>query len=134
MGLLVSLLFSLVPLLEVRRVKPLLLLRALDSQGAPVGQPDRGTPVPGVLDSAWVRRAPTDWRRCVRHGGARGRRRLAGGVAPVALIVCGGFAGISLVLHGVALVVRAVRPLAAAPVSAAARRRQPAPARATRPG
>ena len=32
-GLLVSLLFSLVPLLEVRRVKPLLLLRGGDASG-----------------------------------------------------------------------------------------------------
>jgi len=117
-GLLVSLLFSLVPLLEVRRVKPLLLLRALDSQGAPAGQPDHGRPFPAALIPAWVKRADP--------------AQIAAGVfvtaalvavaawqaasLPVALVVCGGFAGISLILHGVgALVVRAVRPLAAAP-------------------
>jgi putative ABC transport system permease protein len=117
-GLLVSLLFSLVPLLEVRRVKPLLLLRSLDSQGAPVGQPDRGRSFPASLIPAWVRRADP-----VQIGAAVFVTAALVAVAAwqaaslgVALIVCGGFAGISLVLHGVgALVVRAVRPLAAAP-------------------
>jgi putative ABC transport system permease protein len=56
-GLLVSLLFSLVPLLEVRRVKPLLLLRSLDTQGAPAGLVTRKRRFPAALVPASVSRA-----------------------------------------------------------------------------
>ena len=114
-GLLVSLLFSLVPLLEVRRVKPLLLLRVAgygERRRQPAKRSWRDSLVP-----AWVA-APirSRSRPAARHGRARRAGRLAGGVAQVALVVCGGFAGIALVLHGAgALLVRAVRPLAAAP-------------------
>jgi putative ABC transport system permease protein len=114
-GLLVSLLFSLVPLLEVRRVKPLLLLRSLDTAAAPrpVARSWRDAMLP-----AWVRTADP-----VQIGAAAivtaALVALAAWQASsirVALIVCGGFAGIALVLHGAgALLVRAVRPLAAAP-------------------
>ncbi len=117
-GLLVSLLFSLVPLLEVRRVKPLLLLRALDAQGAPAGQIERARRFPAALVPAWLSRADP-----VQIGAAFLVTAALVAVAAwqagsirVALVVCGGFAGISLVLHGVgALVVRAARPLAATP-------------------
>jgi putative ABC transport system permease protein len=117
-GLLVSLLFSLVPLLEVRRVKPLLLLRSLDTQGAPAGLIKEKRRFPAALVPAWVSRADP-----VQIGAALFVSAALVAVAAwqaaslrVALVVCGGFAGISLVLHGVgALVVRAVRPLAAAP-------------------
>ena len=114
-GLLVSLLFSLVPLLEVRRIKPLLLLRALDtsSSGPLAQQPARRFPaslIPGAL-----RRADP-----VQIGAAVAVTVALIGIAAwqaasvrVALVVCGGFAGIALVLHGAGvLLVRAVRPLA----------------------
>ena len=114
-GLLVSLLFSLVPLLEVRRVKPLLLLRSLDQLNA---GPAGATSWRSAVLPAWLRRAdPVQI--------AAGTVVTAALVAlaawqasslEVALIVCGGFAGIALVLHGAgALLVRAVRPLASAP-------------------
>ena len=114
-GLLVSLLFSLVPLLEVRRVKPLLLLRSLDTVMAPpAGKRSwRDSMVP-----AWVRRAdPVQ----IAAGGIVTAALVAlaawqAASITVALVVCGGFAGIALVLHGAgALLVRAVRPLAATP-------------------
>jgi len=115
-GLLVSLLFSLVPLLEVRRVKPLLLLRSLDTvnlPGLPASRSWRSRLIP-----AWVRRADP-----VQIGAATVVTAALVALAawqaasiPVALIVCGGFAGIALVLHGAgALLIRAVRPLAATP-------------------
>ena len=114
-GLLVSLLFSLVPLLEVRRVKPLLLLRSLDTvMPPPAGKRSwRDSMVP-----AWVRRAdPVQ----IAAGGIVTAALVAlaawqAASITVALVVCGGFAGIALVLHGAgALLVRAVRPLAATP-------------------
>lgn len=104
-GLLVSLLFSLVPLLEVRRVKPLLLLRG-------------GTSASGI----GPRRSVREW--------LAGIDRVQAGVGvlvavalilvaswqaaslEVGLIVCGGFAGVALVLHGAGVaLVRLVRPL-----------------------
>ena len=117
-GLLVSLLFSLVPLLEVRRVKPLLLLRGADVM----------TPVLPATASAgrkglrrWI---PAAVRRADPVQVAASIAVTAALVAvaawqaaslPVALAVCGGFAGVALVLHGAgALLVRAVGPLVAA--------------------
>ena len=115
-GLLVSLLFSLVPLLEVRRVKPLLLLRGGTTAGltGPAGYPPWWTAA-GVR----ARLAAMDW---TQAGAA-----VLVGVALVAVagwqaaslkvggIVCGGFAGVALVLHIVSTVaVRAVRPVARA--------------------
>ena len=113
-GVLVSLLFSLVPLLEVRRVKPLLLLRGADT-------------VVSVMPPA----AGPWWRRWRPAQLLAGVDRLQAGAAVavtaaliavaawqasslrVALAVCGGFAGVALVLHAAgALLVRAVRPLA----------------------
>jgi len=117
-GLLVSLLFSLVPLLEVRRVKPLLLLRSLDTQGAPAGLATAKRPFPAFLLPAWLSRADPVQIAAALFVSAALIAVAAWQAAslPVALVVCGGFAGISLILHGVgALVVRAVRPLAAAP-------------------
>jgi putative ABC transport system permease protein len=98
-GLLVSLLFSLVPLLEVRRVKPLLLLR-------------------GGMDA--VPAARVDW---VQVGTAVAVSASLVAIAAwqaasftVGAIVCIGFAGVALVLHlaGMGLV-RAVAPLSTAP-------------------
>jgi putative ABC transport system permease protein len=114
-GLLVSLLFSLVPLLEVRRVKPLLLLRALDTLSPPpaVARGWRNRMIPN-----WLRRAdPVQIAAAALVTAAL--VALAAWQASsiqVALVVCGGFAGIALVLHGAgAVLVRAVRPLAATP-------------------
>jgi putative ABC transport system permease protein len=94
-GLLVSLLFSLVPLLEVRRVKPLLLLRA----ATPARRFDWLQVAAGAVVAASLV-AIASWQAASLKLGA---------------IVCGGFAGIGVVLYiaGTA-VVRAVRPLAAA--------------------
>jgi putative ABC transport system permease protein len=92
-GLLVSLLFSLVPLLEVRHVKPSLLLR-------------QDIPPPPTFD--WVKWAFT---------GAVAASLVAvaswqAGSVEVGLLLSGGFVAIAFVLHlaGVALV-RAVQPL-----------------------
>ena len=114
-GLLVSLLFSLVPLLEVRRVKPLLLLRSLDTVMPP---PSGKRPWREAMVPAWVRRADPIQ---IAAGGIVTAALVAlaawqAASITVALVVCGGFAGIALVLHGAgALLVRAVRPLAATP-------------------
>lgn len=92
-GLLVSLLFSLVPLLEVRHVKPSLLLR----DEARHRRPDAvqvlvSVFVVGALVALTVWQAG-NWR--------------------IGLVVAAGFAGTALVLHlaGI-LVIRAIRPLA----------------------
>ena len=105
-GLLVSLLFSLVPLLEVRRVKPLLLLRGGTSM-APTAGPrrsfgewlrgiDRVQAAAGVLVSIALVLVAS-WQAASFEVGA---------------IVVGGFTALALILHftGVALV-RLVRPL-----------------------
>ena len=115
-GMLVSLLFSLVPLLEVRRVKPLLLLRGGTVAGlagahvypawwrlagirARLAQIDPVQAVAAVLVSAALV-AVASWQAAsVRVG----------------LYVCGGFAGIAFILHLVSSgIVRAVRPIARA--------------------
>ena len=117
-GLLVSLLFSLVPLLEVRRVKPLLLLRGSDTTAgaALTTTPRRRFPL-SLMPAALLRAD------MVQVGATVAVSAALVGVAAwqaaswtVALVVCGGFAGIALILHGAgALLVRAVRPLAIAP-------------------
>jgi putative ABC transport system permease protein len=113
-GMLVSLLFSLVPLLEVRRVKPLLLLR---------GGTTAGLPGPA--------RYPAWWRLAGIRARLAGIDRVQAAAAllvsaalvavaswqaaslRVGLYVCGGFAGIAFVLHLVSTgIVRAVRPVA----------------------
>jgi putative ABC transport system permease protein len=92
-GLLVSLLFSLVPLLEVRHVKPSLLLRQ---------------------DAA--RPATFDWLKWGVTAGVAGAlvavASWQAGSVEVGLLLSGGFVGIALVLHlaGAGLV-RAVQPL-----------------------
>ena len=107
-GLLVSLLFALVPLLEVRRVKPLLLLRE-ETSGPPSGAGDLRGRV-----RAWL--AQVDWLRVA-----------VGGLVSVALallaswqaaswrigfIVSVGFVVVTLTLFATgAALVRAVRPL-----------------------
>jgi putative ABC transport system permease protein len=116
-GLLVSLLFSLVPLLEVRRVKPLLLLRGGGLHTSPTRSPGSARRLWGFIPDA-VRRAD----RLQVAAAVLVTAALVGVAAwqaaswPVALAVCGGFAVVALVLHGAgALLIRAVRPLATAP-------------------
>ncbi len=113
-GLLVSLLFSLVPLLEVRRVKPLLLLRGGTTAGltGPAGYPGWWTAA-GIR----ARLARVDWTQAgaaVLVGGALvGVAAWQAASLRVGLIVCAGFAGVALVLHiAAATVVRVVRPVA----------------------
>jgi putative ABC transport system permease protein len=98
-GVLVSLLFSLVPLLEVRRMKPLLLLRGTD-MAMGVGRIDwTQVAVTAVVSAALVGVAA--WQAASWQ---------------VGLIVCGGFAAVALILHGAGIaLIRAVRPLTAAP-------------------
>jgi putative ABC transport system permease protein len=124
-GLLVSLLFSLVPLLEVRRIKPLLLLRGTDWSPGRAGSAGlRGfpfsllpSPLTALLPAALTRADPLQVATTVVVSIAL--VAIAAWQAAslrVALVVCGGFAGIALILHGAgALLVRAVRPLASAP-------------------
>ena len=113
-GILVSLLFALVPLLDVRRVKPLLLIRGLDAL------PGAIAPAPGMrrsLRGLWQR---IDW---VQVGATLAVSAALVGVAAwqaaslrVGAIVSIGFAGVALLLHIAGLVlVRAVKPLALAP-------------------
>jgi putative ABC transport system permease protein len=113
-GMLVSLLFSLVPLLEVRRVKPLLLLRGGTTVGltGPAGHPGWWTPA-GIR----ARLAAADWTQVVAAVVVAGALvAVAGWQAAslrVGLIVCGGFAAVAFVLHLASSgIVRAVRPVA----------------------
>ena len=98
-GLVVSVLFALAPLLEVRRVKPLILLRGLDAQMPRGGVDWIQAGVIAIVVVALVSVAAwqaASWK--------------------VGLIVSGGFAVVSLLLHGAGiLLVRAVRPLASTP-------------------
>jgi putative ABC transport system permease protein len=92
-GLLVSLLFSLVPLLDVRHVKPSLLLR----DEARSHRPDLTQIIVTVVVVAGLV-ALTVWQ--------------AGSVR-IGLVVAGGFAATAIVLHySGSLLIRAVRPLA----------------------
>ena len=115
-GLLVSLLFSVVPLLEVRRVKPLLLLRGGMTGGMPGG----------VALPAWWRWAGMRARIAALDPAqviaavivSAALIAIAGWQAAslkVGAIVCGGFGALAFVLHLVSTgVVFAVRPVARA--------------------
>lgn len=117
-GLLVSLLFALVPLLEVRRIKPLLLLRGGDSAAG--AQPGGASRVPGTRIAARARAyaGSIDW---LQVGAAVLVLAALVGVASwqaaslrAGAIVFAGFAAVTLVLYVAAwAVVRAVAPLAA---------------------
>jgi putative ABC transport system permease protein len=121
-GLLVSLLFALVPLLEIRSVKPLLLLRGLDTSLAgaalPPGPAGGGfARIPGRAAAA-LRRA--DWLQ-VGAGALTAAALVAvatwqAGSLFAGAVVTLGFAAVALVLYAAAwLFVRAVMPLASAP-------------------
>jgi putative ABC transport system permease protein len=96
-GVLVSLLFSVVPLLQVRLVKPSLLLRDESAK-------------PGGID--WERWAAI----LLVSAGLVGLTAWQAASLEVGLVVCGGFCGVALVLQWAGrLLVRAVAPLAGAP-------------------
>jgi putative ABC transport system permease protein len=122
-GLLVSLLFALVPLLEIRSVKPLLLLRGLETS---LGGPSLAPPGPaGGFVTRLLARAATAGRRAdwlqVGAGALTAAALVAvatwqAGSLRAGAVVTLGFAGVALVLYGAAWVfVRAVMPLASAP-------------------
>jgi len=106
-GLLVSLLFALVPLLEARRVRPLVLLRD-------------DAPAFGVTTASGTtaqRRGQWDWVQILAGGAvAAALVSLASWQAAsfrTGLIVSGGFLAVVVILHLVGLLlIRAVRPLA----------------------
>jgi putative ABC transport system permease protein len=109
-GLLVSLLFALVPLMEVRHVKPLLLLRN-----------DRPPVVVRSLNGWRERlrrvRTETDWARVAAivavSAALVATASWQAASLEAGLSVCAGFAGVALVLHLTGLgLVRMVRPLA----------------------
>jgi putative ABC transport system permease protein len=115
-GLLVSLLFSLVPLLEVRRVKPLLLLRGGSTAG--MGGPS-AQPAWWRIAGLRARLAAADWTQVGAGAAVAGALvAIAGWQAAslrIGLIVCGGFAAVAFVLHLASTgIVRAVRPVARA--------------------
>jgi putative ABC transport system permease protein len=112
-GLLVSILFALVPLLDVRRIKPLLLMSGVDTPLA-VTRPRRGTA--GIR--AWFQ--DVDWLRAglatVVGGALIGVAAWQAGSWRAGAAVSVGFAVVSLVLYAAAYVlVRSVMPLASAP-------------------
>ena len=109
-GVLVSLLFALVPLLEVRRVKPLLLIRGLDA-------------LPGAGAPAGPRRSFSEWWRAIDWTQVGASAAVSAALIAVAVwqaaslrvgaIVSIGFAVVALILHLAARgLIRAVRPLA----------------------
>jgi putative ABC transport system permease protein len=111
-GLLVSLLFALVPLLEVRRIKPLLLLRGNDV--LPVAQRPIAAAGRGRMRTALAR---VDWLQVATAA------LVTAGLVAVAswqaaslragALVAGGFAVVALVLYSAAwLLVKATLPLA----------------------
>ena len=92
-GVLVSLLFAMVPLLEVRQVKPSLLLRHETSGGR----------------RDWFQIAAT----VVVAGALVALASWQAASIRVGLIVCAGFIGLTIVLHGIGwLLTRMTRPLA----------------------
>jgi putative ABC transport system permease protein len=114
-GLLVSLLFALVPLLEVRRIKPLLLLRDHGLEAAAWrtmtggGVASRARSLISRIDWLQVASAIVVIASLVGVASWQAASLEAGG------LVSGGFAVVALVLYGVAWVfVRATAPLARA--------------------
>jgi putative ABC transport system permease protein len=105
-GLLVSLLFSLVPLLEVRRIKPLLLLR-----GGDASMMTGGAAAPWTARLRGIDRVQASVAVSVSVALAAVASWQAASVQ-VGLIVSGGFAGLALILWGAGVgLVRLVRPL-----------------------
>lgn len=112
-GLLVSILFALVPLLEVRRIKPLLLIRGADLA---VARPRSDA----AARSGRARLAQVDWLQAIVAtivGAALiGVASWQAGSWQAGAAVSVGFAAVSLLLYAAAVtLVRLVMPLAAAP-------------------
>lgn len=117
-GLLVSLLFALVPLLDVRSVKPLLLLRGIDAAVLP--RPAAGGPAPSRLAGVLARVRGADWLQIgtgvLVAAALVGVAAWQAGSMEAGAAVSVGFAVVALVLYGAAwALVRAVMPLASAP-------------------
>ena len=115
-GLLVSILFSLVPLLEVRRVKPLLLLRGGTTMEA---QTSHGVPAWWTVAGLRMRLAGLDWLQVLTtvlvSAALVAVASWQAASLRVGLIVCAGFAGVTLVLNiAGAAIIYAVRPIARA--------------------
>jgi putative ABC transport system permease protein len=122
-GLLVSLLFAVVPLLDVRRVKPLLLLRGVDGAAYGLGsvaEPSEARPPRySRIRAAAIRRLQsTDWLQVT--AGALITAALVGiaswqaGSPRAGALVSGGFAAVAIALYAAARgLVRVVAPLAA---------------------
>jgi putative ABC transport system permease protein len=114
-GLLVSVLFALVPLLEVRRIKPLLLIRGVDLAALPSSRE-----VPGV-PAGWRRRlSGVDWLQvslATAVGAALvGVASWQAGSWRAGAAVSVGFAAVAAVLYAAAFaLVRVVLPFASAP-------------------
>ena len=111
-GLLVSVLFALVPLLDVRRIKPLLLIRGADGTTATL---------PGVAAMGWRERVRRlDWLQigvaCVVGAALIAVASWQAGSWRAGAVVSVGFAVIAMVLYAAAFaLVRLVVPLASAP-------------------
>jgi putative ABC transport system permease protein len=121
-GLLVSLLFALVPLLEIRSVKPLLLLRGLDVSVSPSGQPagQAGGLITRLRAGVAGAIRGADWLQ-VGAGVLTAAALVAvatwqAGSLRAGAVVTVGFAAVAIVLYAAAWAfVRAVMPLASAP-------------------
>ena len=122
-GVLVSVLFALVPLLEVRRVKPLLLLRGgIEQPAGPAPRVDSSGS--GSLPGRWAARAwqwlrSLDWAQVVATvlvtAALVGVASWQAASLEAGAIVSIGFAVVAIVLYAAAwLIVRAVGPLAGA--------------------
>lgn len=111
-GALVSVLFALVPLLEVRSVKPLLLLRE-DAEvypAAPSTSTSTSTSAP-----ARASRLYASWPSVVVGVGLMAVAAWQAGSMQIGLMLCAGFVVVSAVLHlAGSLLVKAVAPLASA--------------------
>jgi putative ABC transport system permease protein len=119
-GLLVSILFALVPLLDVRRIKPLLLIRGADI--AQVAVPSTAQTIANARRPAWwkARFARVDWLQVVTAAVVGGAliavASWQAGSWRAGAAVSVGFAGVSALLYGAAFgLVRIVQPLASAP-------------------
>ena len=92
-ALLVSLLFALVPLLEIRRVKPLLLLRDETARPAPAAAV-RGGAI-GAGSATWTGCGSASGSPCVALAALAGWQAASWRIG---LIVSGGFVGVAIVL------------------------------------
>lgn len=105
-GAVVSVLFAVVPLLEVRSVKPLLLLRD-DAEAFPSAAASHGT------SAAPASRWQASWPSFAVGAGLMAVAAWQAGSLQIGLFLCAGFVAVTAILHAVGLLlVRAVAPLA----------------------